>query len=235
MSPQLANFLFEAANFLVLAGALAWVLFKPVRRALDAESARHAEALADVERQRAELEEQRSGLAAERKSLAAEAEKQRAEIVDAARKEADAIREAARAASVSERERLEQELDVRRRADVEETVEQVGRLAAGTVERLMRELAGPALDLALIRAASDELARVSGEVTVEAARPLDGESRALLDAALPDGYQVRVRPELGAGLRVSSASGQVDATALGFAREVRRVLPLELDGRPKDG
>ena len=37
MSPTLANFIFETVNFLLLAAALGWVLYKPVRHALDAE------------------------------------------------------------------------------------------------------------------------------------------------------------------------------------------------------
>jgi F-type H+-transporting ATPase subunit b len=229
VSPELANFLFEAANFLVLAGALGWVLFKPVRRALDAERARHAEALAEVERRSSELDAQQAKLTAERESLAAEAEAQRAELLEDARRKADEIREAARQASAGEQARVQRELDARRRAELEGLVEQVGSLAAETVRRLMRELSGPALDHALIRAAASELEGVVGEATVEAARSLDGEARQLLDAALPAGYRVQVRPDLGAGLRVSSASGQVDLSALGFAREVRRSLPRELE------
>ena len=34
MSPTLTTFLFEAANFLVLAAVLGWLFFKPVRQAL---------------------------------------------------------------------------------------------------------------------------------------------------------------------------------------------------------
>ncbi len=56
MSSALANFLFEAANFLLLAAALGWLLFKPVRRALDAERARHAREEDESKRLRAEAE-----------------------------------------------------------------------------------------------------------------------------------------------------------------------------------
>ena len=34
MSPTLSTFLFELTNFLLLAGLLGWLLFKPVRNAL---------------------------------------------------------------------------------------------------------------------------------------------------------------------------------------------------------
>jgi F0F1-type ATP synthase membrane subunit b/b' len=235
VNTALANFLFEAANFLVLAGALAWLLFKPVRRVLDAERARHAESLEDIERQQSSLEQERSSLADEKRSMAQDLGQRRSEALDAARKEAEDLRAAAREAAEAERAALRQELAARERAELDGLVGEVGQLAAGTVERLLRELSGPALDLALLRSVADQLDGMAGEATVESARPLDAEARALLDAALPRGYQVRVRPELGAGLRITSTSGQVDVSALGFAREVRTQLPLELGRGEQDG
>jgi F0F1-type ATP synthase membrane subunit b/b' len=231
VTPELANFLFEAANFLVLAGALGWVLFKPMRRVLDAERARHAESVEDIERQRSSLEVQRSALADERTSIAAELEQHRTEALELARREADELREATRKATENERAAFQRELEARKRAELDSLVEGVGQLAAGTVERLMRELGGPALDLSLVRSLTAGLEGVTGEATVESAQALNGESQALLDAALPEGYQVRVRPELGAGLRITSTSGQIDVSALGFAREARRTLSLELEQR----
>ncbi len=235
MSPELANFLFEAANFLVLAAALGWVLFKPVRRALAAEQERHAAGHKDLERQLESLEQQRSQLAEEQKAFSAQLEGDRTDALERARTAALDRREQARNEIVAEREAFRRELEARKRAELDSLVEDVSQLAAGTVERLMGKLAGPALDLSLVRAVVDELDGVTGEVTVESAKVLGRDARAHLDAALPGGYKIRVRPELGAGLRIASAAGQVDVSALAFAREARRMLPFELElGREDD-
>ena len=42
MSPELTNFLFEAANVLTLAAVLGWLFFEPVRAQLDKERAARA-------------------------------------------------------------------------------------------------------------------------------------------------------------------------------------------------
>ena len=53
MAPWVANFLFEAVNFLLLAGALGWLFFRPVRTALDAERERRAKEEAERKAQEA--------------------------------------------------------------------------------------------------------------------------------------------------------------------------------------
>lgn len=222
MSPALTNFLFEAANFLLLAAVLGWVLFKPVRRALDSERERHDQELEESKRLRAEAESLANEARAQRDAAAREADARRRESLGAARREAAAIVETARQAQLAARRRLERELAVRREAEGARLAESVGRIAAESVRRLLRALEGPLLDAALVRAARAELDAVPQDArraaVVECARPLDDDSRALLERVLGDGFQERIVRELGAGVRVTTPAGQVDATALSLAR-----------------
>lgn len=238
MSPFLANFLFEAANFLLLAAALGWILFKPVRRALDAEAARRA----GEETERARLRADADAAAREARGARDAAEREAAETrqtaLAAARAEAAAIVEDARKERARERGVLERELAASRAAEAAALAEAVGRIAAGSVQRLMAELQGPSLDLALVRAACAELAALPGgvrrPVVVESARPLGADARGLLEAVLGGGYEVRIVGELGAGVRVTSPAGQVDATPASFARQAARAL-ADVAAAPAEG
>ncbi len=89
MSPTLTTFLFEVANFLLLAGALGWLFFKPVRQALadhrakfEADNLQAAESLAEAERLRQEI-------SAARENLQAELNEQRSRELEAAHLQAD--------------------------------------------------------------------------------------------------------------------------------------------------
>ena len=110
------------------------------------------------------------------------------------------------------------------------------------VMRLLVEIGGPDLDAALARAACLRLAALpaasrAGSVAVETARPLDAETRArFVEVAGPAAaVKDRVVPELGAGVRVITSGGLVDASAAGLAawaeRElVARILPDQGSG-----
>lgn len=222
MSPALTNFVFEAANFLLLAAVLGWVLFKPVRRALDAERDRHDQQLEESKRLRAEAATLASEARTAKEAALREADERRRESLDAAKREAAAIVESARQAQLAERRRLEQELAVQRRAEAAGMADTVGWIAAESVRNLLRALDGPPLDAALVRAARAELDQIPrqarGAAVVECARPLDAEARAALQAVLDPGFQERIVRELGAGVRVTTAAGQVDASAVALAR-----------------
>ncbi|NOJ77205.1 hypothetical protein [Myxococcus xanthus] len=226
MSPALTNFLFEAANFLVLAAVLGWLLFKPVRRALDAEQARHAQETEAARHLREEAEVLAREARAEREAAGREREARRREMLASARNEALQAAEASKRAQVAERQRMEKELQDWRDASASELVDTVGRIAAESVRRLLSAFDGPALDLALVRAACAELDSVPvearGAALVESARPLDARSRTLLEEALGGGVHERVVGELGAGVRVTTPAGQVDATAVAVARQAAR-------------
>ncbi|HUB08803.1 MAG TPA: hypothetical protein VMB50_17480, partial [Myxococcales bacterium] len=150
MSPTVANFLFEAANFLLLAAALGWVLFKPVRRALDAERDRHVKEGEESRRLHAEAEALAEEARATREAADREATERRAEVLAAARKEADRLLEEARQTRATERRALEEELRAAEAAQAAALAETVGRIAAGAVRGLLATLDGPALDAALV-------------------------------------------------------------------------------------
>lgn len=237
MSPALANFLFEAANFLLLTAALGWVLFRPVRRALDAERDRHAKQEEEAKRLRAEAATLANEARSARETAGHEIEQNRRDVLAAAQQQATALLEAARATERSERQAFEQELTARRDAEAARLAEVVGRVAAESVRRLLGSLEGPSLDAALVRAACAELEALPVEVRrsalVESARPLDAEARRLLLSVLGDGIRERVVGELGAGVRITTSAGEVDATAVSLARRAARAVSAL--GSPSDG
>jgi F0F1-type ATP synthase membrane subunit b/b' len=239
VSPALATFLFEAANFLLLVAALGWLLFRPIRGAIDAERARHAKAVQDLAAQRTETEAAVKAARDARAQLEHDVEHQRTEARAAAEQEATRIREEARRTQAEARRTLERELDAARGAQAAALSDVLGHIAAASVRRLLEALDGPALDLALIRGACHEnralppAARAAA--LVETARPLDGEARQLLAAALGGSVEARIVAELGAGVRVTTPAGQVDASALALARLAAHDVTVATRGAPAGG
>lgn len=238
MSPSWATFLFETANFLLLAALLGWLFFRPVRGML--------------ERQRAELEAERreaeEGREAARRELdaaqrrRAELETSLAELRERGRREAE--REAARLLDEAreqarrERDALESELLALRRSEARaRSLDSVG-AAREIVVRLLGRIGGPDVDRALLRVARDELALLAAggaldPVIVESAEPLGSEAiSALADAAGVAGDRVgrRIVPELVAGVRILTGRGLVDASAAGLAAQAERAIVARIDG-----
>lgn len=228
MSPALANLLFESANFLLLAAALGWVLFKPVRRALDAEQQRHAVEQQQGERLLAEAESLAEQARRAKQEVEAELEQRRQQILSAAQREASEILEEARRTERARRQALARELEAARGAELVELAAVIGGLAADAVRKLLEAVNGPSIDLALIRGACDRLRRLPLEARraaqVESARALDAEAKRLLQSALGGEFTERVVTALGAGVRVTTPAGQVDATALSLARHAGRIV-----------
>ncbi len=250
MSTDLATFLFEVVNFLLLVALLGFLLFRPVRRALDAERARHAQAAEELEAQREELSARRDALAlAEREAQQARDEEATRAAATLERQRESAEQEA-RSAAAAERARLDDELAARRTAEVERLADEVGRVSGAAVASLLAELDGPSLDAALLRGALEQLRGLDvTAATVEVARPLDPATRAAIAQSLPSS-DVRVVPELGAGVRIVTVSGQVDASARSLAREAAvqasdairnrradaaRTAPVAAEGHGHDG
>jgi len=241
VSPVLTTFLFEAANFLVLAAVLGWLFFKPIRQALadhraDLETLAHqaAEKLAAAEQLRADVDHQRQALRDELGEL-------RAETLALARREADKIVADARAQAQNTREAARQHLA---RLDETQTaaLSRATAAAAGAVvERLLAQIDGPDLNDALLRVACRQLEALSldaAPVTVETAKPMDEASRARLDAALGKAAATathRVVVDLAGGVRVTTNRGLVDASIAGLADFAERALLAEMKGRPQGG
>ena len=237
MSPMLADFLFEAVNFLLLAAALGWILFKPVRRALDVERERHEKEDQETKRLRAEAESLAEKARAARQEVDDELKERREEILAAAREEASGLLEEARKRQRNERQVLEQQLNATRESEALALAETVGRVAAEAVRQLLEVVSGPSLDTALVRAACAELEEVPVELRrsalVESARALDSETKKLLEQTLGHAFEERVVGELGAGVRVTTRGGQIDATAISIARRAGRTVS-SLGGRPTE-
>jgi F-type H+-transporting ATPase subunit b len=226
VSEALANFLFEAANFVVLAGALTWLLFKPVRAALDAERDRHAAAEQEATRLRTEAETLRDEAHAAQVALAKQVEQQAVQAEIAAREAAAKLAEATAHAEQEHRDRLTHTAEVAARQQAEALAGTIGEIAGAAVSNMLATLDGPSLDEALIRRLDLELGQLGPPrrgAVVESARPLSPASTALLRERLGE-FQARVVPSLGAGARATTPAGQVDASAQGLARVAAREL-----------
>ena len=235
MSPNLATFLFEAANFVLLAGVLGWAFFRPVqgaiearRAALEAERRAAEEKLAEADRRLAQAaareREVEASLEPLRTALRCDAEGQAARLVEAAHCLAEGQRAALRA-----------ELAGLRRAHTGELARDAAGAARILVERLLAEVGGPDLDLALVRASARRLCALSldtaGLVVIEAARPLSEAARQVLTEALGRTSEPRLRivPSLVGGVRVTTEAGLVDASIAGLAEEAERELAAGLE------
>ena len=232
MSPSWVTFLFEAANFLLLAALLGWVFFRPVRgalerrrAALEAEEREAAEGRARAERALAEVAARQSELershASLRERVREEAERERLRVLGAAREQAQ-----------RERETLKAELAALRRGQAKRIAADAAAAARGVVVRLLERIEGPDLEQALVAAAGREFAKLAAEgpvtpVIVESAGALEPTTLdALAKAAGIPGSEMSSRrvPELGAGIRILTARGLIDASAAGLAAHAERAL-----------
>lgn len=236
MSPASANLVFEAANLLLLTGALGFLFFKPIRRALEAERRRRGELEREARTMRADAEALVGEAKRARERLTAELEERRAEALAATESEAARVANDAKRREAARREELERELEALRRGEAERVAETLGRVAAVSVRRLLDALDGPALDVALVRGVCGVLAELpdqaKSEAGVESARPLGDEAKKLLEEALGHLVEAREVPELGAGVRVTTSAGQIDGSALAIARQAAREVSAAATERP---
>ena len=231
MSSTLSTFLFELTNFLLLAGLLGWLLFKPVRTALQERQAAEkrqvdalAERTAEADRLRTDLTQRHSAFEQEMAGL-------RAEHLAAVDQEAAAIRAGARDAATRERDSTTRMLGHLEHAQAERLAAVVAATTRDSVERLLTSLGAPGLDAALIDSACRQVrtldGRSLGAVLIESAQPLSADAETALRTALGDRAteaDFRVVPGLGAGIRVTTAGGLVDASAAGIASQAERLL-----------
>jgi F-type H+-transporting ATPase subunit b len=241
VSPTLVTFLFEAANFLLLAAVLSWLLFKPVRQALsdyrarlDAQAKQAQEKLAASEKLQADVEN-------ERKAFRDELAKLRSDTLAAARMEAEQIVAQASDQARTIKAAAEQHV-TRLDAAQQEALAQAAATAAGAaVAKLLAQIGGPDLEAALRSAACRQLAalQLDGQnVTIESAAPLSDSERAELDKVLgPAAVHAtyRVVKELRGGIRVTTSRGLIDASVAGLADFARAALASELAGPASTG
>ncbi len=237
MSATWVTFLFEVANFLLLAVVLGWLFFRPVRDALERrrselESEQRAAAEARAEAERASQEAR-----ARRSELEASLEELRERIQREAEAERERLVEAARAQMQRERETLKGELVSQRRAQARSLASDAAFAAREIVVRLLDEMGGPDLEHTLLHTACRELEKLRSSgplapVVIESLRRLDDEELvALAEAAGVAAAEVgqRVDRDLVAGVRVLTARGLVDTSAAGLAAQAERVLVNQLE------
>ena len=237
MSATWVTFLFEAANFVLLAALLGWLFFRPVRDALErrrSELEGEQRAATDA---RAEAERALQDIRARRTELEDSLEELRGRVRREAEDERDSFIEAARAQAQRERESLKEDLVSLRRAQASSLARDSAFAAKEIVVRLLEKMDGPDLEHTLLRASCRqlEMLRSSGPlapVIIESVYPLD--EAALAAVAEAAGVEAadtthRVDPHLVAGVRILTAGGLVDASVAGLAAQAERVLVNQLD------
>jgi F-type H+-transporting ATPase subunit b len=230
MSPALTTFLFEAANFLILAGLLGWLLFQPVRTVIAGRRQQLAEELEQARRQQSEAESLRAAMMRERQALNAELEQERARARAEAEREAAALLAAAREQSRQQQGAARQATLSLQRAEEQRLGRAAAAAAREVVLQLLAQIGAADLNQSLVQAARRELSRLDNgalePVTVESAQPLGAEERAALAAVFgPDVTpNYRVVPDLVAGVRVITRRGMVDASAAGLATYAEQAL-----------
>ena len=224
MSPTLTTFLIELVNFLLLAALVGWLLFKPVRSALQARLAAEQRQADELSTRAEELERLRGDLERRHRGFQDEMTELRKQHVAAANEEAAAILVTAREAAARQRESALRGLAHLERAEVERMSAAVAAVTRESVARLLGTLDAMELETGLTRAACRQIEalgdRPLGAVLVESARALDGTQETAIREAL-DGHaastEFRTVPHLRAGVRITTAVGLVDASAAGIA------------------
>jgi F-type H+-transporting ATPase subunit b len=222
--------LFQAVNFVILAALLAWLLFKPVRSVIEQRRQQLAASMDQASRKQAEAESLRAEMIRERQMLNEELERERARARAMAEQEAAALLAAARQQVRQEQEAARQATLSLQRAEEQRLGRAAAAAAKEVVLRLLAQIGAADLDHALIQAAERELVRFNNgvlePVTVESARPLGADERALLAAVFgPDVTPIfRVVPDLVAGVRVITRRGMVDASVAGLAACAEQAL-----------
>lgn len=231
MSPAVSTFLLEAANFLLLVAALRWLLFRPVRAKLE----ERANKLRDEEQEAAKHLDEAKQLEADARQRHGELEGELRSLREQGAKDAEAeahkIVADARAAAARENEALERRLGQFEATQVERMAEASATAAAEALRLLLERIQGPDLEDALLRSACAQASSLAhangGRVVVRSSRPLPEASRNALATALgrsvPE-IELAVDETLGAGLRIETPAGVVDASARGLASSVERTL-----------
>jgi F-type H+-transporting ATPase subunit b len=236
VSPPLTTFLFELVNFLLLALVLGWLFFKPVRKALQDRREKVALQLSEAAQQLAEAERTRTEIQARARRLDEELEQRRRQLEQSAQQEAGQILASARQKAQQEREVLKAEFEASRLTHARQLAKSAALAAGRIVEKLLSEMEGPPLQESLERAACRQLAGMNGQLgsslRVESQAPLTDETRALIERSTQQparDIEYCVLPALGAGVRIITSQGMIDATVAGLATFAEQALVRELE------
>jgi F-type H+-transporting ATPase subunit b len=237
--------LFQIINFLILTGALYFLLFKPVMRGMREQAEKKKNAEQELEENRSEIGRARSELAARLASTEDEAKR----LITNAQEEAEALRQSLLEAAEQEAERLlaEAHSDAERiqeqlvadfQDDLLDTITAVSRQVIGRItpqashDTMVQQLSDRIWEMGRSEMQRvDEFRRALGTrvptAFVTSARPINTEQQALLIrtfAALADrqvNIDVKVNTELSAGLRVRLGDLIIDNSVAGQLEELR--------------
>ena len=236
MNDSLWTFVFEIANFVALASVLAWLFFKPVRKALADQQAKARKLEEDASQKLADAESLRHEVESQRDALAGELETMRVKAREIAKQEAEQILAGARADAERERAALKRDALHIERAQMAKIAKAVATATHSTMKRFLQQMEGPEIEHTLIKAACRELQTFSNNslapVTIESANPLDDEILQLINASLgiaAKSADFRVVPDLEGGLRISTAHGLIDASVTGLANFAEQSLSAEME------
>jgi len=233
VSPTVTTFLFELANFLLLAALVGWLLFKPVRAALETRQTAERQRVEALAAREQALKSAGEALEARKAAFDADTLRLRKERLDSAETEAAAIIDRARRAADRQRD-LEEQMQVRLdQMQAERLSAAVAAAARTAVSKLLTDLRAPDLDRALATLACRQLESTAapGAVIVESADALDEPTRQAIAEAVggrASSLDFRLLPTLGAGLRVTTSSGVIDVSAAGLAGHTERALVAAL-------
>lgn len=238
MSPTLTTFLFEAANFLVLAALLGWFFFQPVRQALADRRVKFEADAVQAEQELAQAKKLQQDIDATRANLQAELNTLRSRELEAARRQAAQILTDAHTAAEREREMSRRQAAQMSDTQRDTLAEVAAAAAAETVGRLLEQIGGPDLQAALIQSACQQLGALPQDaiapVKIESAQPLSPQQRTALENALgpaANGADFRTVDGLETGVRISTGKGLIDASVSGLAQFARQSLLKEMKRR----
>lgn len=240
MNESLWTFGFEVANFVGLAGVLAWLFFNPLRKALEDEQARRqqledeaAKKLYEAERASEEINNRRAQLESDLQGVRSQAEQ-------AAKAEAQRL--IAQVREQLERERAEAQRNVAhlQQSQSARLAMVVAAAARSTVQQLLQKLDGPELEQLLIEAACRELQSFTGDirsrVVVITASTLNPLAEQSIRTSLGNSEaEFRVDPSLIGGLKISTNAGLINASILGLAEFAEQCLSREMECMIREG
>lgn len=240
MSESVATFLFEIANFVAFVALLGWLFVKPVRKYLDEQSARDAEARQAAQQQLEKARSLRRQAEQQLQQLAEELEQRRRAAAEEASEEAENRIHAVEQEIAQRREQFQRELERDRQAGHAELATQIARATGLAVSRLLEELDTAGLNGALVASACEKLVHASpdshprGSWVVESAQELSSEDRKRFQQAVdptaePVSLEFRVNRQLLGGVRVLGPDGMVDHSIAGLAEYIRREMQRNLN------
>lgn len=235
MSPWLTTFLFEAANFLILAAALTWLLFRPVRNAIEKRRESIAQEQQQADEKRAEAERVHSEIEQRFAKLDQELHNQREAARKEAAHEAEQIVSEARNAADRERAALKRQITYLEHSRIERLSQIIAATAGQAVERLLKDLADTDLETLLLQEGCQRLKSLRDDLTapivVESAQDLsEAEKSALKEVIESSGQSIEFHTtdEWKIGLRISTNRGLIDLSEAGLAKFAERALAAQL-------